>query len=160
MSESKNVDVHNYHERHMAEKKRRSKMRKIFMDKVNYLKGRGEKFTITVTNGNYKLNSDLFKEKTYKKGVYTPSELNFIKAIRKHILSNDIQLLPQFEHQTLKSDIHYVDVALVPVGTLYEDVIEIDIDEAYWKTAHILGVIDDKLYDQGSTPYVKEYQMS
>ena len=35
------------------------------------------------------------------------------------------------------------------MGEKFENVYEVDIDEAYWKTAHLLNIIDDKIYQKG-----------
>ena len=47
-------------------------------------------------------------------------------------------------------DINYVATKKRPEHTEIEDVIEIDIDQAYWQTAYLLGVVPENLYKEGS----------
>ena len=121
----------------------------ILLNKAKYLADKGEEYTIKVVNGNYELMSDLFNHKTINKTTYSPSELQFIRAVKNYIVKQDIHLLPQFEKQYFAEDVHYIKVAHVPIGEVFTNVYEVDIDEAYWKTAHLLGVINDKIYQRG-----------
>jgi len=110
-----------------------------------------KEYVIKVINGNYQLISDLFNSSTFKKGSYTTKELIFIKSVKKHILKNDIHLRDEFQEKQLYSeDVHYVKVAKVPVGIVYDKVCEVDIDQAYWETAYQLGIINDTIYANGS----------
>ena len=121
----------------------------ILLNKAKYLADKGEQYTIKVVNGNYEIMSDLFNHKTINKTTYSPSELQFIRAVKNYIVKQDIHLLPQFEKQYFAEDVHYIKVAHVPIGEVFTNVYEVDIDEAYWKTAHLLGVINDKIYQRG-----------
>jgi len=123
--------------------------KKVLLDKAKFLAQNNEDYTIKVVNGNYELISDLFNHKTINKTSYSAPELQFIKSVKHYIKKNEIYLLPQFEKQYFPEDVHYIKVAKVPIGKKYDNVYEVDIDEAYWKTAHLLGVIDDKIYKRG-----------
>lgn len=121
----------------------------ILLNKAKYLSDKGEEYSIKVVNGNYELISDLFNHKTINKTSYSPPELQFIRSVKNYIVKNDIHLQPQFEKQYFAEDVHYIKVAKVPIGKTFQNVYEVDIDEAYWKTAHLLQVIDDKIYQRG-----------
>ena len=123
--------------------------KKILLDKAKYLADKGEDYTIKVINGNYELISDLFNHKTINKTSYSPPELQFIRSVKRYIVKNDIHLQPQFEKQYFAEDVHYIKVAKVPIGKKFDNVYEVDIDEAYWKTAHLLKIIDDDVYKRG-----------
>jgi len=116
-----------------------------------------KEYEIKVINGNFELISDLFVHKTFKKGDYTVDELRFIKDVRFYIMKNEIYLDPKFqENQVFPEDIHYVRVARVPLGKLFKNVCEVDIDQAYWETAYQLGIIDEKLYQRGSKGHISK----
>jgi len=121
------------------------------LEKQKILIAMGEAYTIKVVNGNYELISKLFNQKTFKKSEYTTDELTFIKSVRRHIVKNKIYLLPRFqENQLFSDDVHYVKVAQVPRGKVFNNVCEVDIDQAYWETAYQLGIISDSIYVKGS----------
>jgi hypothetical protein len=128
-----------------------SKQFRRFYQKQQVLMSLGEEYTIKVVNGNYELISKMFKAKTFKKSEYNIEELRFIKDVRKHVIKSEVYLEPRFqEHQVFSEDVHYVKVSRVPVGQLFKNVCEVDIDQAYWETAYQLGIVDDKLYQRGS----------
>ena len=122
----------------------------ILMKKAKYLADRNKEYVVKVINGNYELISELFHHKTVKTSDYTAKELNFIKSVKQYICKNEVYLRPEFEKQYFSEDVHYIKVSRVPLGQTFEDVFEIDIDEAYWKTAHLLGIISDSLYKKGA----------
>ena len=120
-------------------------------EKQQVLIDMGAEYTIKVINGNYELISDLFEHKTFKKSEYTMDELRFIQAVRRYVKKNEIYLLPQFQdNQLFSDDVHYVKVARVPMFQKFENVCEVDIDQAYWETAYQLQIISDELYVRGS----------
>ena len=110
-----------------------------------------EEYTIKVVNGNYELISNMFTHKTFKKSEYTMDELKFIKSVRSYIKRNEIYLLPHFQdNQVFPEDVHYVKVARVPMFKKFDNVCEVDIDQAYWETAYQLGIISDDIYVKGA----------
>tara|TARA_R110000751_G_scaffold92475_2_gene180974 strand:- start:2070 stop:2984 length:915 start_codon:yes stop_codon:yes gene_type:complete len=121
----------------------------VLLKKAKYLAQKDEEYTIKVINGNYELISELFKHKTFSDTDYTTKELTFIKSVKNYIVKNEIYLNSEFEKQFFPEDVHYIKVAKVPLGKKFEGVFEIDIDEAYWKTAHLLGIISDEIYLRG-----------
>ena len=110
-----------------------------------------EEYTIKVVNGNYELISKMFTHKTFKKSEYTMDELKFIKSVRGYIKRNEIYNLPHFvDNQIFPEQIHYVKVARVPKFQKFDNVCEVDIDQAYWETAYQLGIVSDEIYVAGS----------
>jgi hypothetical protein len=110
----------------------------------------GKPFKIKVINGNYELISGLFKGKTTSKSDYTTEELKFIKSVRHYVVKNEVHLEPKFqEQQYFAEDIHYIKVKKVILGKVFKDVVEVDIDQAYWETAYQLGIINDDIYIKG-----------
>jgi hypothetical protein len=119
-------------------------------DKALYLSELGEEFTLTRINSTYKLESEYFGYSQSQGDTrLTPKELGFIKRVKNHIMKNEVykNFLDPLYHPL---DIKYVDVKKRDPETTIDNVIEIDIDEAYWRTSNILGVINDRLYNEGS----------
>lgn len=141
--------IDNYPERFKRDYAKRVSQKQDMSKKVKYLQSRGEKFSIEITNSNYKLSSDLWKKSSYKKSSYTPYELHFIKEVRRHVMKNEIYVAPEFEEQIYRRDIKYIDVKRASLGDVYHKVVEIDLDEAYWRTARVLGIINQEIYDKG-----------
>ncbi len=124
---------------------------KELLEKQKFLIDMNADYTIKVVNGNYELISEMFAHKTFKKSDYTIDELRFIKSVRLYIKKNEIYLMPQFQdNQVFSTDVHYVRVARVPMFKKFDNVCEVDIDQAYWETAYQLGLIDDAIYVKGS----------
>ena len=130
-------------------KEKNHAQRQAMRNRIKYLAERDENYVVKVINGNYELISELFKRQSFKKGIYTPKELQFIQKVKKHIVQNEVYMRPEFEEQFFASDVHYMKAMKVGVGRKFTNVVEIDLDEAYWKTAHIFGIIDDETYSLG-----------
>jgi hypothetical protein len=129
---------------------RYSKQYAEILQKQQLLMEMGKEFSIEVVNGNYQLISDLFKAKTFRKSEYTIDELRFIREVRKYVVKNEIYLDPKFqENQVFAEDVHYVRVARVPIGQTFNNVCEVDIDQAYWETAYQLGIVSEAIYAKG-----------
>lgn len=117
--------------------------------KALHLNQLGEEFTLIKINNTLKLQSNYYgniSSKGNKK--IPPMELGFIRRVKNHILKHQIyaNFISNFYYP---EDIDYVSIMKHGKSVKMDDVIEIDIDEAYWKTAHILNVISDHLYEEG-----------
>lgn len=124
---------------------------KQLLEKQKVLIDMDAEYTIKVVNGNYELISSLFTHKTFNKNEYTMDELKFIKSVRSYIKRNEIYLQPHFQdNQVFPEDVHYIKVARVPMFQKFDNVCEVDIDQAYWETAYQLGIISDEIYVSGS----------
>ncbi len=128
---------------------KKEKKKKGLIKKISFLASLGEEYTVRATNGNYTLDSELFKDKTFSSGDYTAEDLRFIRKVRRYIINNSIYLLPQFEQQYFKRDVSYLGVKKAVQGTTYDSLMEVDIDEAYWKTARLLEIISQDIYEEG-----------
>lgn len=120
---------------------------KMLKDKCNFLYQTGQPFVLVKTGSSYRLDSGMFKQTAVKSG-FTPDDLNFIKRVKKYIIDNDIP--DRFvDVDYLDSKIDYIDVGVFESGVVLEDLLEIDINGAYWETAYILGVISKPIYERG-----------
>lgn len=105
-------------------------------------------FTLSSTNGNYQLESKYIKKRTYQATqTVTPTELGFVNRVRNHVKREGIAL--NFVNQYFESDIVYMETRTDIRNQTIKNVVEIDIDQAYWDTALQLGVLDEKLYAMG-----------
>jgi len=123
---------------------------KAILSKALYLSQIEEEFTLTRINSRFELASDYFGNSHSKKDTkLTPVELGFIRRVKNHVIKEGIpeKFSTKFYYP---NDIQYVDVKPYPEGTIIENIVEIDINEAYWRTAFLLNVINLKLYIEGS----------
>lgn len=72
------------------------------------------------------------------------NELWFVNKVKKHVLGNKIK----FE-KINREKINYCQYSSLLKKTHINNVFEIDIKNAYWKTALNLGFIDESIYDEG-----------
>lgn len=119
----------------------------VIKSKCDFLYQTGQPFVLVKSGSSYKLDSSMFKQSAVRSG-FDPADLNFIKRVKKYILENDIP--DRFvDVDYLDSKIHYIDVGVYSSGVVIEDLLEIDINGAYWETAYILGVISKPIYERG-----------
>jgi len=131
-----------------------SYLRKIH-EKSRILNAQKMPYTIRVSGTKYSLKSDLFKESAFHRSELTNTDLQFIKKVKRHILKNEIHL--QFLDQYFPSDIAYMDANPFLIHQTFDNVVELDINEAYWKTAYILGIINDEIYEEGKKGTLGKY---
>lgn len=106
-----------------------------------------EPFTMIKSGSSYELASRIWNEKASTR-VFTSSDLSFINSVRNHIdkYAKSIDFIDTYY---AGEEINYIRVNEYKVGERIEDLIYIDINGAYWQTAHNLGIISDKLYLRG-----------
>jgi hypothetical protein len=120
---------------------------KVFKDKCSYLYKFGHPFTLIKSGSTYELQSEYYNERAVK-GKFSPNAMNFIKAVKKHIIDNKIVV--KFIDKDYKGqDIRYIEVGDYAEGEVIENISLIDIRAAYWQTARNLGIIDYKLFQRG-----------
>jgi hypothetical protein len=109
-----------------------------------------ETFKLIKINNTFQLESSYFGNSISKRSArMKPNELAFIKKVKHHIMKNEIYT--KFVDRYYRpNDIRYISVKKCDPGTIIENVVEIDIDQAYWQTAFSLGVINQEIYDSGS----------
>lgn len=123
----------------------------MLFKKAIYLQSKGIPFTLSGTNGAYTLSSEHWKDKQFKskyQNSLEPLDLGFVKRVKNHVVRNEVYL--NFTEYLHPSMIQYVDIGIKPPGSEFYDVYEVDVDEAYWKTALLKNVITQDLYDEGS----------
>jgi hypothetical protein len=120
---------------------------KVLKQKCEYLYKQGMSFTLVKSGGSYELVSSLWNEKASARG-FKADDLQFINRVRSYIEKNNVAL--DFLDTYYKGeDIQYIKVKDYAVGEIIEDLIYVDINGAYWQTAHQLGIINDALYVKG-----------
>jgi len=119
-------------------------------DKALYLHEIGEPFILKKINSTFTLECEYFGNSSSRPSQkLTGKELAFIKKIRKHINDNDIDL-KFLDKNYFPNDIQYVLIDKKPKNSIYDNCIEIDIDQAYWITALKLGIITEEIFYEGS----------
>lgn len=120
---------------------------KMVKDKCAYLYHTGEPFVLTKSGTSYKLESRFFKSKAFRAG-FKSADVAFIKKVKRHIVSNDIA--DNFiDRDYLAEKIFYIEVKEYAEGEVLNDIVEIDINWAYWQTAYLMGIISKGIYNQG-----------
>jgi hypothetical protein len=120
---------------------------KVLKQKCDYLYKHGKSFTLIKSGSSYELVSNLWNEKAANK-VFNTQDLQFIKSVRAYVDKNNVAV--DFVDTYYKGeDIQYIKVKDYAVGERIEDLVYIDINGAYWQTAHHLGIINDALYTKG-----------
>lgn len=110
-------------------------------------------FRIEVQNTTIQLFSDTGDIKT-KSDEYSIEELNFIKAVKHHIIKNELYL--PYQGKRVPKVTYFQYGKKVKQGNHYENVANIDITGAYWQTAYMLGLLPEHLYQKGLEPAVYE----
>jgi hypothetical protein len=120
---------------------------KMLKQKCECLYKLGKSFTLIKSGSSYELSSSLWNEKATNK-VFSPQDLQFIKSVRGHVNKSNVAI--DFVDTYYKGeDIQYIRVNDYKIGQRIDDLIYIDINGAYWQTAHHLGIISDALYVKG-----------
>lgn len=106
-----------------------------------------EPFTMIKSGSSYELASRIWNEKASAR-AFTATDLGFINSVRNHIekYAKSIDFIDTYY---AGEDINYIRVSEYKVGERIEDLVYVDINGAYWQTAHNLGIISDKLYLKG-----------
>lgn len=119
--------------------------------KADYLYNMSKPFKIVKSGSRYELVSSMWNEKASRLGKgFTTDDLQFVRSVRNYIEKHDIS--EKFIDTVYQSEqIDYFKFnTKIKIGSVYEDnVYGIDITSAYWKAAHLLGIIDTKLYQKG-----------
>lgn len=117
-------------------------------NKCRYLDAMGKEYEFACVNGSYELKSSWFNDSYQNRRLkLTPKELGFIKRVKNYVVKNEIY--SKFEDQYFSDDVIYMESNMRLKGRVMNGIIEMDINHAYWKTAHMLGAISDKLYYEG-----------
>lgn len=112
-------------------------------------------YVLKVGGSSYELKSLLFKDKAYNNSKLSMKDLQFVKKVKRYIVKNEIYV--NFLDQYFPSDISYMDVNPVLQNKKFTNVVEIDVNEAYWKTAYLMGIINQEIYEEGSKDNLGKY---
>lgn len=117
-------------------------------NKSNSLYIQGLPFTLVTSGSSVELYSDVWNCKSIDK-TFTVQNMNFIKKIKKYVIDNYVAL--KFIKVDYKNtEINYIDVNnSIIEGQTFEKVCCIDIKNAYWQTALLMGIIDNEIYNEG-----------
>lgn len=74
------------------------------------------------------------------------TQLWFISKVKKHIMSKKIK-----KDKTSKSSVSYFEYSNFKKSKEFKKVFEVDISNAYWRTAYNLGFISESIYHEGNT---------
>jgi len=125
-----------------------SPRKRSIKNKIAFLTSMGEPFELRVGSSSLKLKSSLYNDAYHNKSLLDLKELNFINMVRHHVEKNEVHL--QFLDQYFPEDVCYVDVNKKGcMGKTFDDVVEVDIDQAYWDTAFMMGVITQEIREKG-----------
>lgn len=127
---------------------------KVLKEKSLFLYDTGKPFTLVKSGNTYELRSSYMNAKAFREG-FTAFDLRFVKSVKQYVLNNDIAgKFIDVDYQDKR--IHYIEVKRFEVGEVIDDLIEIDIDRAYWDTAYILGIISKGIYNAGLSPKISK----
>jgi hypothetical protein len=104
-----------------------------------------------VTSGSAnELYSDIWNFKSTDK-TFEVKNMNFVKKVKKYAIDNYVAM--KFIGSNFREmDIQYVSVKKdVKSGDTFEDICCLDIKNAYWQTAFLMGVISKEIYEEGVT---------
>jgi len=119
-----------------------------FITRTEFLHANKIPFTYTRAGASYELRSELWNCKTYNKS-FTPKELNFIRSVKSTIKKSRV-FVKFIKEDYVGKKIHYVSVnPKIKAGEVFEDVVCIDINSAYWNCAFNLGIIDEETFHKG-----------
>jgi len=124
-------------------------------DKTKVLNKQKMDYVLKVGGSSYKLDSVLYKDKAYNKTSLSQKDLVFIRKVKSYVTKNKIYV--KFLDQYFPSDVQYMDVNPVLQNKKFTNVVEIDVDEAYWKTAYMMGVISKEIYEEGKKGELGKY---
>lgn len=114
-----------------------------------------KEFELISVHGNYTFKSEHIYARTYQvNNSITPKEVGFVNKVKGYIRKNDIAL--RFKTDYFDKDVLYMEADPGLVGKTFDNVVEIDIDQAYWETAYQLGVISEDLYSIGSSDEISK----
>lgn len=105
-------------------------------------------FTFVSSGSSNELYSYAWNFKSLDKS-FDIKNMNFVKKVKKYAIDNEVALkFLSYDYRDL--DIQYIKIKdKVKEGDVFEDVCCLDIKNAYWQTAVLMGVISNELYEEG-----------
>lgn len=144
------------------EEKMKARSRKLakIIKYAQFMSEHNMPFTLSACNGKYQITSEHINDKMYERGDWLiPPILGFINKLGAYVKNNAISA--RFTQQYFESDVIYMEALKRPAGTVIYDLVEIDIDAAYWTTAYQLGAISPELYFlEGLEEKIEEFKQN
>ncbi len=118
---------------------------------INKFVKKGKSFTYEVQNETIIVQCGSLKMST-KSEMYEIYELNFIKAVKQHVIKNQLYL--PYLGTAIPEVVYFKYGGSLRDGDHFDKVVNIDISQAYWETMNKLGLLSERLYKQGLEPVV------
>lgn len=120
---------------------------KTIKDKGKFLYHSKIPFTLVKSGNTYQIKSALWNDKAFY-SAFSQDEVAFIRSVKNYVLKNHIaDLILETDYKALKID--YIRVNNYKEGDMVENLIEIDVNAAYWQTAYNMGFISAAIYKKG-----------
>lgn len=117
-----------------------------YLEFISQLKRTGERYTVTHTNNSCSLECR-FGKYFFSDFRLTGKELNFIKKFRNYFVKTP----PQLKTEYLNHRANFFRVKKQPEGRTIKNVIELDINGAYFSAAKNLNYLPEELFKEGMT---------
>lgn len=120
---------------------------KALKDKSKFLYHSKIPFSLKKSGGTYEIKSALWNDKAFASS-FNQNEVTFIRSVKNYIVKNHIaDSILDTDYKALKID--YIRVNLFNDGDVVDDLMEIDVNAAYWQTAYNMGFISKSIYEKG-----------
>ena len=130
---------------------------KSMIKTAKYMSKNDIAFRLSSTAGNYSLSSEHINVRTFQAiSSVSPKGLGFVNKVRSYVRKNDI--VANFPTQYFEYDVEYMHARQELRGKRFTNVVEVDIDQAYWDTAYQLGIISKELYEIGSSDEITKQE--
>ena len=117
----------------------------MLKQKSLYMYRKGVAFEVTKSGSAYSLESGIYNQSVSFRKMDS-DDARFIKKVRKEIKDGGVSL-SLIDNVNYSSDIKYIRVNdKYRNGTVLDDLLCLDINSAYWRTAYLMGVISEKTY--------------
>lgn len=128
--------------------------RELYVNDINFLIENKIPHTIKYVGRSHKLSSPIGTYE-YVNDVISKRGMGFIKKVGSHILSKKThKKIPKIDYRGLGLVRINVDGVKEEV---YRNVVEVDLNKAYWVAAYRLGIIDHDLYNKGLEKNGKDF---
>lgn len=132
----------------------------MLLEKQKFLINNDLEYSLKICNSRYSLDSKVVKQQLLKKkSILSPQELGFVRRVRNYIKKNEFSTHENFKEELFKEDIEYIKVRPYSEPMEMVDLIEIDINNAYWDSAYLLGLLSDELHSEGLEKWSKKARL-
>lgn len=114
---------------------------------IRRLKKSKSPFTFEIQNDTWKIKTNESVVSTQFSN-YSIDDINFIRMLKEYIIKNGTHLQHKKKHRKQKP-VYYQYSDKLESGMHFEDIVNIDINSAYWETANKLNLMSRELYLKG-----------